>query len=143
MQLQLVCQYQLQHGGTGIYCLLDYILLGDVRDWRFTPPCIPLALLRLKPFRGYLCMTHLSCGFTEKKLLGAPLVSLPLCRLDKQSTWRAHELAIVTCGHRSDVHNGALEMVTQRVDHAMELGEDCWLSRKRLREWLGYRSIVT
>jgi hypothetical protein len=37
---------------------LDHILLGDVGDGRFTPTRVPFTLLRLKPFRGYLYVTH-------------------------------------------------------------------------------------
>ena len=84
MQLHLVGQGQLQRVGTGVYCLLENILLGDVRDVRLTPTRIPLTLLRFQPFRGYLCVTHSSQGNTEtstdeqslKKLFGALLTGL-------------------------------------------------------------------
>ena len=73
-------QGQLQRVGTGLYRLLEKILLWDVQDPR-TPTRIPLALLRLKPFRGYLRMAHPCCSHTKmctykksfKKLFGVRL----------------------------------------------------------------------
>ncbi len=58
-------QGQLQRVGAGLYSLLENILLWDIRDQRLAPTRVPLTLLRLKPFRGYLRMTHSCCSGTE------------------------------------------------------------------------------
>ena len=129
-QLHLVGQGQLQRVGVGVYCLLENILLGDIRDGRLTPTRIPLTLLRVQPFRGYLRMTHPSQGYTKTSANEKSL---------------ACKLSFVFGGRGTGIDDGAQRMVQAKTrgDCATELWEDVGYRVRRSCEWLSIDSDLS